>query len=85
MTELRPTRRTPHQVAEVSPMCCPSCGNRWLRGTAGRVLVGRHKCLNHMHRSYRCQGCAHTVYDPVLEDGCRDFPPIGTPEGGWTD
>jgi hypothetical protein len=66
-------------------MCCPECGSRWVRGAAGRVLVGTHKCLDHMHRSYRCRGCAHTVYDPVLEDGCREAVRMGTLDGGLTD
>jgi hypothetical protein len=38
-----------------------------------------------MHRSYRCRGCAHTVYDPVLEDGCREAVRMGTLDGGLTD
>jgi hypothetical protein len=84
VTELRPTGRSPHQVAEVRPMCCPRCGKRWPRGTAGRVLVGTHKCVDHMHRSYRCQGCAHTSYDPLVTEGCRYFLPMGTPDAGWT-
>ena len=85
MPELRPTGRTPHQVAEVRPANCPTCGHTWPRGVAGRVLVGTHKCANHQHRTYFCQSCRETAFDPPVEEGCRQVLRMGTPDGGLTD
>jgi hypothetical protein len=85
MPELRPTGRSPHQVVEVGPARCPGCGHAWPRGVAGRVLVGMHKCSNHMHRTYFCQKCQQTAFDPTVEQGCREALRLGTPDGGLTE
>jgi len=86
MTKLRPTGRTPHQVAEIRPTQCPRCEHPWPRRVAGRVLLGVHKCITHRagHRTYTCRKCDHVDYDPPLDEGCSKWPPsMGTPEGGW--
>jgi hypothetical protein len=49
------------------------------------VLVGTHKCPDHQHRTYFCQSCQRTTFDPELGQGCREALRMGTPDGGLTE